>query len=128
MNSKSNSGDTVITHQGTLVISDEGTLIKEPVSVDLLGRKLLGSLIVIDDEGLVYHELVLVRDWFKAIDNPSGFLGQEARRADDLDDLDQISGLLEDRLKQLVEHSIAEVGPYDKGVYLVVLGGPRQSP
>jgi hypothetical protein len=121
MNSQNDSVDAVVIHQFALVLRDTGELVKEPVPVHFLSGQVLGALIFVEDEGLVHHELVLIKDRLKAIYDPSLLLGGGAFC---IDNLDRIADLLEDRLKQLVEHAIAEIESDDNGVYFVVLGDP----
>ena len=64
---------------------------------------------------------MLIKDRLKTIDDPAFLLGAAALC---VDDVDRITTLLEYRLKQLVEHAIAEVGFDHNGVYFIILGDP----
>jgi hypothetical protein len=121
MNPQCQNIDTVVIYQRALVLRDTGELIKQPIPVYFLGWQLLGALVVYEDEGVVHHELVLNKDRLKTVDDASFLLRAGAHS---VDDLDRVAGLLEDRLKQLVDHAITKVGFNDHGVYFVILGDP----
>ncbi len=115
-------GDSVhpaAVYQRSLILCDAGELIEKATPISLLRGQVLGALIVLEDEGLIHRELVLVHDLLKRVDEPGLFLGS---RALGVDDLDRVADLLEDRFQQLIEEAVAEVGLNHQGVYLVILG------
>ena len=124
MNPKRHRVDPALIHQRALVLRYTGELVKEPVPVHFFSRQVLGALAVYKDKGAVHHELVLDKDRLKAVDDPFFLLGRGALC---INDLDRTAELLEDRLKQLVEQAITEVGFGDHGVYFVILGDPCAS-
>jgi hypothetical protein len=124
MNYQCQNIDTVVMYQRALVVRNTGELIKEHMPVHFLGWQLLGALAVYEDKGVVHHELVFVDDRLKAINDPSFLLGPGALY---IEDLDRVSDLLKDRLKQLVERAIIEVGFNDHGIYFIILGDPCKS-
>jgi hypothetical protein len=121
----SQSTGAVVVHQRALILDGTGDLVTKPIPVYFLSSQVLGALIIYEDMGSIHHELVLIEHRLQAIDVPLVLLG---RGEPGFLDLDERRRVVEHRLRQRVNDTVAKVRLNQDAVYYIVAGTVCERP